>query len=126
MYEQRMAQIRTLPPGPQKEAAMAAILRDYKGEGELAGADMEMGAEMVGTPSPGTVQGKSGDYTVQYAASPVEHLASALRQYKGGKMMKDARAQLKGLSEEKQRGLTDLFRAGLGGGTQYGMPGRTP
>jgi len=125
MYQQRRNQIASLPPGPQKEAALAALLRDYAGEQSAAQTAQEQGFEMATAPgAQGTQLG--GKYSTYVAASPLEHLASGLRQYKGYKGMKESKDKLKELSEQQQKAREDLARAGMGGGTQFGMYNRLP
>ena len=125
IMEMREAEIMAMPPGPEKDAAWAELARDY--EGELGGANrtQDFGAEMAMAPG---AQGTNTGATY-VAASPLEHLATGLRTYKGFKDMKEARAEQKALSLAKQAALAKMMRAGgagmgLGGGTAMGMPGR--
>ena len=135
IYQQRLMEIKSMPPGPQQEAALAKLARDYQGEQAAAARQSSQGMEMSGTPTPqGTQTG--GRYGTYVAANPLQHLASGLRQYKGYKGMKKAEDKLEGLSKDKQAALIELLRAGLGGqqtslpgipqATGYrGMPGRS-
>ena len=124
MYEQRKNQVAAMPPGPQKEAAMAAILRDYQRETAEADAAMMRGQEMSDSPN---AQGQQlgGRYSTYVASSPLEHLATGLRQYQGNKQAKTAKEKLEELSKQQQQAREGLFRSGLGGGTKFGMYDRT-
>ena len=114
MYEARMQQIQNMPPGPQKEAALAGLLRDYEGEQGRAEEQRSLGAEMMMSEAPqGTHTG--GKYGTYVAANPLEHMASALRQYQGGKMIKDSREAGKVLSGQQEDARRRLFTAGMGG-----------
>ena len=124
MYEQRRNQIAAMPPGAQKEAALAALLRDYQGQTAAAENDMARGQGMADTPM---AQGQQlgGRYSTYVASSPLEHLATGLRQYQGNKQAKTAKEKLEELSTQQQQAREGLFRSGLGGGTKFGMYDRT-
>ncbi len=115
IYQQRLAQIKAMPPGsPEQQAALAKLARDYQGEQAAAAQQSRQGMEMSGAQTPrGTQTG--GRYGTYVAANPLEHLASGLRQYKGYKGMKKAEDKLEGLSKDKQAALIALLRSGLGG-----------
>lgn len=116
MYEQRLAQIRQLPPD-QQEAALQQLARDYEGEQGAASTMQTQGNAMATSGSPSGQQG-TGRFGAYTAAHPLEHIASAVRQYKGNKDVKEAREVMKGISGDKQKALIEMLRAGLGGGQQ--------
>ena len=125
IYQQRLAQIKAMPPGPQQEAALAKLARDYQGEQAAAAQQSRQGMEMSGAQTPrGTQTG--GRYGTYVAANPLEHLATGLRQYKGYKGMEKAEDKLEGLSKDKQAALIALLRAGLGGQSAGGQSVQTP
>jgi hypothetical protein len=112
MYERRLAEIQAMPPGPDREAALELLSRDYPGLAKTATTSQEQGFEMAMSPgAKGTELG--GRYSTYVAANPLEHLASGLRQYGGYKKMNKAEEQLDQLSKDKQRSLMDMLRAGL-------------
>ena len=123
MYENERNRIAAMPPGPAKEAALAALLRDYAGERDTAKADRELGAELIMEDGPSGTQ-IGGRYSTYVAASPLEHLASGLRKYKGFKDYRKGQDELDQLSKDSQKARTSMFRSGLGGGTKYGMYNR--
>lgn len=112
MYQQRLAQIKAMPPGPQQEAALAALSRDYEGEQTAARDQMKYGNEaaMKGGSDPMKTGGRFG---TTVARNPLEHIADGLRTYKGYKDMKDAQATMKSGSTDKQQALLDMLRAAL-------------
>lgn len=117
--------IAAMPPGQQKDAALAELLRNYPGEMQALESRTSAADEMAATPMPqGTHLG--GRYATYTAASPVEHLASALRQYSGMKAGKKARDEAEELRKAQEAMREKIARAGLGGGTQGGMYNRLP
>ncbi len=110
MYQQRLAQIQAMPPGPEKDAALAALSADYEGQQTAAAQQMKLGADMASQGAPGVTQ-LGGKYATAVAANPLEHMAAGLRTYKGMKDMKEAKETTSGLSKQKQKGLMDLLRA---------------
>ena len=112
VYQQRLQQIQQMPPGPEREAALAALSRDYAGLQAAAQTRQQRGYEMASEKGPqGTELG--GKYSTYVAANPLEHLASGLRRYKGYKDMREADEELGTLSEDKQKTLADLLRSAL-------------
>lgn len=112
IYQQRLAQIKAMPPGPEKEAALAALSADYAGQQAAATQQMNLGAEMASQGAPGVTQ-LGGKYATAVAANPLEHMAAGLRTYKGYKDMKEAKETAGGLSQQKQKSLMDLLRSAL-------------
>lgn len=112
MYQKRLAEIQAMPPGPEKDAALAALARDYEGEQSAAMAQQKIGAELMSMGAPKATQ-TGGRYGTTVAASPVEHLAAGLRTYKGGKDMKEAREMLSSGSKDKKQALLDMLRSAL-------------
>lgn len=109
MYQRRLAEIQAMPPGPEKDAALAALARDYEGEQAAAQTQQKIGAEMVAMGAPQAIQ-TGGKYGTTVAANPLEHLAAGLRTFKGGRDMKEAREKFGELSQSKQKSLADLLR----------------
>jgi hypothetical protein len=126
-----LSQLEAMPPGPERDAAVAQFVADYAGQEKMATQDRNFGEEMAMSPmAQGTQTG--GKYGTYVAASPLEHLASGLRQFKGFKDVKDARADQKASSAAKQKAMMDMLSAqlrsgGMGGGMGAGgQPGMTP
>jgi hypothetical protein len=112
MYQQRLAQIRAMPEGPEKAAALEALARDYEGEESLASAQMKYGAQAAGGGGldPLTTGGRFG---TTVARSPLEHAAQGLRTYKGYKDMGEAKETMQGGSASKKQALLDMLRSAL-------------
>jgi hypothetical protein len=112
MYQQRLAQIKAMPPGPQQEAALMALSRDYEGEQTAARDQMRYGNEaaMQGGSDPMKTGGRFG---TTVARNPLEHMADGLRTYKGYKDMSEAQDVMKSGSDDKQRALIAMLRAAL-------------
>jgi hypothetical protein len=122
-----LSQLEAMPPGPERDAAVAQFVADYAGQEDMATQDRNFGEEMAMSPmAQGTQTG--GKYGTYVAASPVEHLASGLRQFKGFKDVKDARAAQQASSAAKQKALMAMAAAQLrqGSGMGGGQPGMTP
>ncbi len=125
MYEKRMAQIAALPPGPAKDQAIAELTASYADMGSAADSQRAAGVEATMADMPGGMN-TAGKYGTYVAASPLEHLASGLRAYKGYKDISEADAQQELMAKQKQQALERMLRAGLGGpGLQNPLPGRT-
>ncbi len=112
VYQQRLAQIKAMPPGPQQDAALAALARDYQGENDLASKQMDYAQEAIGAGTPEATQ-TGGRFGTTVAANPLQHLASGLRTYKGYKDMSEAQDTMKTGSKAKQEALMAMLRAGL-------------
>jgi hypothetical protein len=113
MYQQRLAQIKLMPPGsPQQEAALAALSRDYEGEQTAARDQMRYGnqAAMKGGSDPMKTGGRFG---TTVARNPLEHIADGLRTYKGYKDMGEAQDTMKSGSTDKQKALLAMLRSAL-------------
>ena len=129
VMELRKAEIQAMPPGPDKDAALAALVRDYEGELGASNLQSEQGFEMANMGQPtGTDTGRT-----YVAANPLEHMAAGLRAFKGNRDVRDARREQKEMSAAKQQAMMQMLRAGAGGvgqgmgpggGTAMGMPGR--
>jgi hypothetical protein len=128
VMELRKAEIQAMPPGPEKDAALAELVRDYEGELGSANRQQDFGMEMATMGQPEGMQA-GGTYV---AAHPLEHMAAGLRSFKGYRDMRDAKREQKSMSAAKQEAMMKLLRAGagggggmgVGGGTAMGMPGR--
>ena len=129
ILEMRKAQIEAMPPGPDKDAALAALVRDYEGELRAADSQSAQGFEMANMGQPQGMHA-GGTYV---AANPLEHMAAGLRAFKGNRDVRDARSAQKEMSAAKQQAMMQILRAGagggggmggVGGGTAFGMPGR--
>ena len=112
MYQARLAQIQAMPPGPEKDAALAALAADYKGMQAANTQQMKIGADMASQGAPGVTQ-LGGKYATAVAANPLEHMAAGLRTYKGMKDMREAKESAGTLSKQKQKSLMDMLRAAL-------------
>jgi hypothetical protein len=112
MYQQRLAQIKAMPPGPQQEAALMALSRDYEGEQTAARDQMKYGNEaaMKGGSDPMKTGGRFG---TTVARNPLEHIADGLRTYKGYKDMGEAQDTMKTGSADKQKALLAMLRSAL-------------
>ena len=123
ILELRKAEIQAMPPGPEKDAALAALVRDYEGELSASNLQSEQGYEMANAAMPtGTDTGRT-----YVAANPLEHMAAGLRAFKGNRDVRDARREQKEMSAAKQQAMMELLRAGAGGaggGAPFAMPGR--
>lgn len=129
MLEARLAEIRQMPPD-QQAAALAALSRDYQAEQADLESQREFGMDQAGTGiAKGAIAGPSGNpYTAYMAASPLEHLASGLRTYKGMKDIRESRDSMKKLQEAEaaQRMAALQTQMGQPGpGQPFQMPGRT-
>jgi hypothetical protein len=78
----------------------------------IAQGQYNYGQKLAGTPS---AQGREVGKTY-VASSPLEHLAVALRNYQGQKMMKDAQSQQQGLLDRQGQGRLDYLRLIAGRG----------
>jgi hypothetical protein len=125
MMEAMRQRIAAMPPGPQKEAALAAMLRNYSGEMDRQKDRETMAAELAATPmSKGTHLG--GRYKTYVAASPLEHLATAMRQYGGMKAGKQAREKQEEIRKaEMEQAMREARLSMAPGVLQRPMPGRT-
>ena len=112
MYEMRLAQIKQMPPGPEQDAAIAALSADYAGMQSAAEDQQAFGAKAALMGSPDAIQ-TGGKYGTTVAANPLEHMAAGLRTYKGYKDMGDAQESMSDMSMQKQQALRDLLKAGL-------------
>lgn len=112
MYQQRLAQIRAMPPGPQQEAALAALSRDYQGEQTAAQDQMRYANEAINQGQPGVTQ-TGGRFGTTVAANPLEHMAAGLRSYKGYKDMAESKETMKTGSADKQAALLAMLRSAL-------------
>ncbi len=112
IYQQRLAEISAMPDGPEKDAALAALARDYEGEADLAGAQMKYGNQAVEAGAPGVTQ-TGGRFGTTVAANPLEHIASGLRTYGGYKDMREAKDAMKSGSADKQKALLDMLSSAL-------------
>lgn len=120
MRQARLRQISTMPPGPAKEAALAAMLRDHTRAKEEIDAERARGEAMMDTPAAkGTHLG--GRYSTYVAASPLEHLATALRTYGGAKKIREANAAEELRRQQDEENRKRMMMATTGGGTKYGM-----
>jgi hypothetical protein len=120
MREARLRQIATLPPGPQKERAMALMLRDYDAESKVLDSEDKLATDLLAADSPkGTHLG--GRYSTYVAASPLEHMATALRQYGGAKKLRQARDAREAMMSDDMENRKRMMMANTGGGTKYGM-----
>ncbi len=124
MYEAYLSQIEAMPDTPEKQKALAALVRSYKEEQAIAQNQSDFGAEAALMPgAQGTQTG--GKYGTYVAANPLEHLASGLRTYKGYKDMGEARDNMKEMALEKQKALQAMQAAMLKQGAQpFQMPGK--
>lgn len=112
MMEAYYAQIQGMPEGPEKSAALAALVKSYPELGGIAEDQQSFGAKAALMPMPeGTQTG--GKYGTYVAASPLEHMASGLRTYKGYKDMGEAKTAREELAMEKQAAMAALMKAGL-------------
>jgi hypothetical protein len=101
-----------MPDGPERDQALEMLSRDYPGLSKTARTSQEQGFEMAMSPgAKGTQLG--GRYSTYVAASPLEHLATGLRQYGGFKKMKKAEDDLAGLSTDQQKSLSDMLKSWL-------------
>jgi hypothetical protein len=116
ILEMRKAEIQAMPPGPEQDAALAALVQDYEGELGAANRQQDIGMEMATMGQPQGMQA-GGTYV---AANPLEHMAAGLRSFKGYRDMRDAKKAQKGISAGKQQALIDLLRSGIGGGGAAG------
>ena len=105
------AEIQAMPPGPEKDAALAALVRDYEGELGSANRQQDFGMEMATMGQPEGMQA-GGTYV---AANPLEHMAAGLRSFKGYSDMNEAKQMQKTLSAAKQQAMMQMLRAGAGG-----------
>ena len=110
MMEARRAQIMAMPEGPEKDAAIAALVADYQGLGAAAEDQQSFGAKAALMDMPEGVQ-TGGKYGTYVAASPLEHLAAGLRTYGGYKDMGQARDARQKLADEKQAAMVALLKA---------------
>jgi hypothetical protein len=117
ILELRKAEIQAMPPGPDKDAAEAAFVRDYEGELAASTLQSDQGFEMANMGQP---EGTTTRATY-VAANPLEHMAAGLRSFMGNRDMRDARKQQKSLSAAKQEAMMRLLRAGTGGGGGMGL-----
>lgn len=74
--------------------------------GAAAKQGMEIGAGMAATPG---AQGRTVRNGIYVASSPLEHLTTALRQYQGQKMMRDAMGQQQGYIDQQGAGTKGLL-----------------
>ena len=125
MIEAFKRKIEQMPPGPQKDAMLARLSRDYQGEADLAGKVYERNRDLADMAAPGVTQ-TGGRFGTTVAASPIEHVTTAIRRGQGMRGENQAMEDLKSLSKDKQQAVIDLLRSGMGGGTQYGMQNRLP
>ena len=111
IFQARLKAIQGMPP-EQQQAALADLARDYPGRMAQAKERLSTGAEMYSAPTPGMREGPSGNpYAVSIAANPLEHLATCMGRYMGGRDMKEARQEMKDLSAGKERGLGGLMES---------------
>ena len=78
--------------------------------GALAGKSATLGAEMMNTPS---AQGRTVRNGIYVAASPLEHLSTAIRQYQGAKRLRGGEAEQAAQIDAQgtgTRGLLDTIR----------------
>ena len=101
-----------MPDGPEKDAALTALARDYEGEATLASAQMNYGAEAAGAGGLDPMK-TGGRFGTTVARSPLEHAAQSLRTYKGYKDMAEAKDTMKTGSASKQQALLDMLRSAL-------------
>lgn len=106
-------QIAQMPPGPQKQAMLARLARDYQGESDLANRQLDTAEVDARMPSP-EGQSLGGRYSTHVAASPLEHVTSAIQRGRGMKKEKEMVKNLQGLSQDKQQAIADFLRSGLG------------
>tara|TARA_R110000772_G_scaffold33324_10_gene81225 strand:+ start:4647 stop:5156 length:510 start_codon:yes stop_codon:yes gene_type:complete len=77
------------------------LFRDYNGEGQMAGDELTMAADLLNTPS---AEGRQAGRTY-VAANPLEHIASAANRIKGGNDRDAAMSKRQELSDSRSAGL---------------------
>lgn len=125
MIDQFKRRIEQMPPGPQKDAMLARLARDYEGEQALGESNLERQRGLADLESPGGTK-LGGRFSTYVAASPLEHVTTAIRRGQGMRGEKEEMGNLKSLSKDKQQAVIDLLRSGMGGGTKYGMRNMLP
>jgi len=102
--------LQTADPDTIKAMLESGLVDDRLG---IANKQMGMGESLYGMPS--TAQGTNLGYTY-IAASPLSHLANAIRQYKGMKMMQQGQHQMQALPGQRESGREAYLRLLAGQG----------
>lgn len=110
MFQKRLAQIRAMPEGEAKQAALQALAMDYPGRIQAIEQQQEMAKQMATAPMPeGKLAGSHGNpYSVYIGASPIGMAATAAGQFKGHRNyrdLKDQREKLLSKGEEQTQAL---------------------
>ena len=134
MFQKRLDEIKSMPPGPEKEAAMAALSRDYPGELQKLNEQYGVMKALMQQNTPrGQVAGNN-PYSV-YVGRGGEALLGGVQKGLAGREMRKIDRERDEMSQQKQGATRALLESGLqqrqaqmlrgGGGTDipHGMPG---
>jgi hypothetical protein len=119
MFEQRRAAIKGMPPGEERDQAMADLSKDYPtlmkmAEGELARAEGALD-DAMDMPKSRVAGSSSNPFAVEIAPDVTQYMAKGLRGYQANKDRKDAMGSMGDMAEGKQRATSAMMEAGLGG-----------
>lgn len=117
VFERRREAIQSMPPGPEREQALADLSRDYEGrssmaEGRVDSAETEL-ADAMDMPGAETAGSSRNPFAVAVAPSALQYAAKGLRGYRANKDRKAARADLEELSEGKERATSSMLDPGI-------------
>jgi hypothetical protein len=90
--------------GPEREKAIAELSTNYEGRKESLRDDLTMSYDQYSSPTPEGRMTSGNQFGYYQAASPLEHIASGMQKYMGGKGMKEARTEREKLSAMQESG----------------------
>lgn len=119
VFELRLEQLRRMPPGPDRDEAIANLTRDYQGRsdvlsGQLTGAENQLADAFSGMPQAQVAGPSSNPFAIAVAPDITQYLAQGLRGYDAMNRRKQAMEGLEGLSQGREAGLGAMFQAGVG------------
>jgi hypothetical protein len=113
MLEERIANLASLPPDQQAEA-IAQLTMDYEGREKTLRGELEDNYALMTQQGPQGGMAGNNPYSVYVGANPLEHLASGIQKYQGGKGVRESREAIEGLSKSKEAGMASVARGMLG------------
>ena len=102
--EEFRAYLDTLPPD-QRQQFIDDLLADYPGQDARLKEQLDVAEELRGTPLPGMRRTRG----MTHAANPLEFVGSALQQYRGQRLTKEADRERERTEGRRQNALRRLF-----------------
>jgi len=102
-----------LPPDEQL-AQIGIMTADYDGREKTLRGELEDNYALMTQQSPQGGMAGNNPYSVYVGANPLEHLASGIQKYQGGKGVRESREAIEGLSKSKEAGMASVARGMLG------------